>query len=160
MGRSADTILAQIVSSRPRIYCTSLLCFLIIFTLKLSFTLFMLHDPERHRGLAALDAAVAAALSAVIVHTLLTLFRDRKRRVLVYMRQVEELNHHVRNAVQALVLQFAANTKEEILAKEIYDAVHRIDAALKTAFPIVGERSRPLHDDDGKKNDVGRQMVA
>ena len=104
VGRSADSILAQIVSSQRRLYLTTACCFLVVFGAKFLFTTLLLNDPQNHEGLTTIDAAIAGGLAAAIAYTLLTLFRNRKRRVLVYIRQVEELNHHVRNAVQALIL--------------------------------------------------------
>lgn len=92
------------------------------------------------RGLAAeVEAIVAFALAAVLVFVLFDIAHSRRMRLLAYVRQVADLNHHVRNALQVIRFQAAVSKDGEEAVARINEAVTRIDQALKTMYPLIQE---------------------
>jgi hypothetical protein len=79
-----------------------------------------------------LDDLLLALIAGTIV---LWYERLRTRSLLQRLVLVSEMNHHVRNALQA-VIYAAAVQKDEHLSKIVYDAVERIDWALKEILPL------------------------
>ena len=87
-----------------------------------------------------LDAAIVGVAAAFAPLLVLLVVRERHRRVLEDLRRIAEVNHHVRNALQAIVyneyLPRSEDTKKAVLA-----GVDRIDNILQELFPVVGDRS-------------------
>ncbi|GAC1654289.1 MAG: hypothetical protein NVS9B15_14950 [Acidobacteriaceae bacterium] len=112
--------------------------------------LIYISDSSSHTTVVTLDAIMAGALSSICVADLLLSVRSRRRRILKYMRQVESLNHNVRNALQMIVLHAEATAEERASFDTVRHSVRRIDETLRDAFPIIGDRKtdqgRTFHD--------------
>lgn len=82
----------------------------------------------------ALDAGSVGLLVAVLTYLEIAALRFRRNRIESELRQVRELNHRVRNALQAIA--YAARLPEtENQVEIIEDCVRRIDGALRDIFP-------------------------
>jgi hypothetical protein len=77
-----------------------------------------------------LEAAVAAIFSGVALHKL----QARRRELLTRMQIVEDVNHHVRNALASVVLSASLREDEELNAL-VKDACERIDWVLNDVLP-------------------------
>jgi hypothetical protein len=82
-----------------------------------------------------LEAAVAAAVSGAI----LVRMQARRRDLLVRMQIVEDVNHHVRNALTAITLSSSLRQDPELNA-QVRDACDRIDWVLNDALSQTAGR--------------------
>lgn len=86
-----------------------------------------------------LPGIVAFALAYRIFH----LVQQRRRQVLERLESIDEMNHHVRNALQ--VISFNARvTSNEAQLTEIKEAVQRINWTLTEVLPKLEPEFRPL----------------
>lgn len=114
------------------------LCFVITGLINALILVSLMHDPQVHTAFLAIHSSVTGVLSSAVLGVSLYGWWRRRQRVLHYMRQVDALNHHVRNALQAIVLQ----SQEELEHFEtIQSCVQRIEETLQDAFPMVGDRN-------------------
>jgi hypothetical protein len=99
------------------------------------------------RGLAAeAESIVAFVLATVLVFVLFDVARSRRERLMAYVQQVADLNHHVRNALQVIRFQAAISKDGEEAVARINEAITRIDQALKTMYPLIHEGPPPAQD--------------
>jgi hypothetical protein len=117
-----------------------LLAFAVVGTAKALIVLFALRDSDRHTRMLVIDSSVSGILAAAVVAVILVGVRGRRRRILNYMRQVDALNHHVRNALQTIILHTESTAEQRATLSAIRTSVRRIDQTLRDAFPIVGDR--------------------
>jgi hypothetical protein len=83
-----------------------------------------------------LEGAVAAVVSGVV----LVRMQARRRELLIRMQIVEDVNHHVRNALTAITLSSSLRADPELNA-QVRDACDRIDWVLSdTLSQTVGGR--------------------
>lgn len=74
-------------------------------------------------------------VSAIVIGLLIILYENRRRRRMQERLEIiEQMNHHVRNALQLISLSPHAHQREEHLAM-IQQAVDRIDWALREVLP-------------------------
>jgi signal transduction histidine kinase len=86
---------------------------------------------------------LVASLAAALVFILLAYGREQRRRIEMRMEALQEVNHHIRNALQALA--FAAGALQE--RKEsaaINEAILRIQWALSELLPRVEPTYEPF----------------
>jgi hypothetical protein len=140
-----DRLMTWIVGSRWGIPIAVLVASAIAAGGKLLAASLLLHDPWRHEGLIGVDTSISAILTGSLVWVLLTAVRDRRRRLIDYVRRVAELNHQVRNALQVIVYQAAIEEKAPESSALLTSAVRRVDAALNEIFPILGDRESDVH---------------
>lgn len=120
-----------------RIWVTIVLFGLAVFLLGLTLDLFLIHQ----KGLRPLTAAAIlnaffAVVAALLVHRLLAFERDKCNRILDRLEVVDQMNHHIRNALQ--VISFSAHTAStESELSEIKNAVTRIQWAVREILPKV-----------------------
>ncbi len=83
-----------------------------------------------------LSNALVGLLAAALVYILLAYGREQRRRMIGRLEAVQEVNHHIRNALQALSFTGGAlrGTKEGIVVTE---AIERIEWALHEVLPKV-----------------------
>lgn len=87
--------------------------------------------------------ALVAVLAATLVFTLLAYGREQRRRIEVRMEALSEVNHHIRNALQALA--FAAGAlKDRKESAAIDEAILRIQWALSELLPRVEPTYEPF----------------
>jgi len=77
-----------------------------------------------------LDAAVAAVLCGFV----LIWMQSHRRELLLRMQVIEDVNHHVRNALESITLSFTLSSDQELDAK-VRDAYDRIDWVLSDVLP-------------------------
>ena len=99
-----------------------------------------------------LEGAVAALVSGVV----LVRMQSRRRELLMRMQIVEDVNHHVRNALTAITLSSSLRQDPELNAK-VKEACDRIDWVLNVALAqtVGGGSSEPIPSDWRS----GRQLV-
>lgn len=93
----------------------------------------------------ALSNALAALLTAALVFTLLAYGRRERQRIEGRMATLQEVNHHVRNALQHLA--FAAgslNSRQEPEGEAVSEAIRRIHWALREVLPKVEPTFEPF----------------
>jgi hypothetical protein len=79
-----------------------------------------------------------------LVYTLLRRESDRRTATIERLRIVAECNHHIRNALQVLILTGDARTEQVALGvQQVADAVHRIDLTLSEVLPKVVDEVHP-----------------
>ena len=87
------------------------------------------------------DACAVAAFLFLLTYVELTAVRERRLRVMRDVTTVAELNHHVRNALQAI--QYAAYTSSDrTQMNTILASIERIDNILRELFPILGNNRK------------------
>ncbi len=99
----------------------------------------------RHEALVAVMVSngLAALLAAALLFTLLAYGRQQRRRIEERMEALLEVNHHIRNALQALA--FAAGTlRDRKESAAINEAVQRIQWALSEVLPRVEPAYEPF----------------
>jgi hypothetical protein len=84
-----------------------------------------------------IDSIITAMLASWISYVFLHTARSRRQEVLVQIRKIAELNHHVRNCLQVIL---GAEALRQAPAKEVLESVHRIDTTLKRLYPVVDQR--------------------
>jgi hypothetical protein len=135
-----DAAIGWFTRSRLRTLLAIFLAFVFVGLTKSLIVLFALHDSDRHTRMLVIDSCLSGVLSAAIVAIVLVGVRGRRRRILNYMRQVDALNHHVRNALQTIILHTESTAEQRATLAAIRTSVRRIDQTLRDAFPIVGDR--------------------
>jgi hypothetical protein len=140
MRQALDTIVSWFLRSRARMILALVVCFIVVGVLKAVLMLLYISDSASHTTIVVLDGIMAGGLSALCVAALLLTLRSRRRRILNYMRQVDSLNHHVRNALQTIVLHAEATAEERASLDAVHNSVRRIDETLRDAFPMIGDR--------------------
>jgi len=96
-----------------------------------------------------LDAAIVGVAAAFAPLMVLLIVRERHRKVLDDLRRIAEVNHRVRNALQAIVYNEYLPRSEDT-RKAVLGGVDRIDNILQELFPVVGDRT----------GDVGWKVVS
>ena len=94
-------------------------------------------------GISRVDLMILGdAFAAVAFGALYLIFawraQERRRELDRQLRMVSEMNHHIRNALQAIV--YAHTLDREKYSKVIEDAVKRIEWALSEILPASGKK--------------------
>jgi hypothetical protein len=74
---------------------------------------------------------------AGLVYTLVKYENDRRAANIRRFQVVAECNHHIRNAVQVLILRDNLPDGSPAISRQIADAVHRIEITLSEVFPRI-----------------------
>lgn len=101
-----------------------------------------------------LEGAVAGVVSGAIMVRM----QSRRRDLLSRMQIVEDVNHHVRNALTAITLSSSLRQDPELNA-QVKEACERIDWVLNSALSqtVAGSGSGPMH--SGWRWRAGRRLV-
>jgi len=138
-----ETMLGAIADSRLETFFASLIAGGVMGVL----TLFLgraVSNLLRVRGLAAeVEALVAMVLATALVWVLFDVARTRRQRLMSYVQQVADLNHHVRNALQVIRFQAAVSKDGAEAVARINESISRIDQALRTMYPLLQESPEP-----------------
>ncbi len=86
---------------------------------------------------------LVALLAATLVFTLLAYGREQRRLIEERMQALDEVNHHIRNALQALAFASGA-LKDRKESAAINDAILRIQWALSEVLPRVEPTYEPF----------------
>lgn len=99
-----------------------------------------------------LEAVIAAAVSGAI----LVRMQARRRELLVRMQIVEDVNHHVRNALTAITLSSSLREDSELNA-QVRDACDRIDWVLNDALSQTAGGKKSAARESGWRS--GRRLL-
>ena len=115
---------------------------LVMFVASVGFDLVLLKHQETPAAI-MISNGLVALLAALLVYTLLAYGREQRRRIMERMEALDEVNHHIRNALQALVFTEGAlkGTKEGAIVSE---SIQRIQWALLEVLPKVEPAYEPL----------------
>ncbi len=115
---------------------------LVVFVGSVTLDLLLLKHQETPVAIIVSNGLVAL-LAAALVFTLLAYGREQRRLIEERMEALNEVNHHIRNALQALA--FASGTlKDRKEAAAINDAILRIQWALSEVLPRVEPTYEPF----------------
>ena len=114
----------------------------VMFISSLGLDLLLLKYERAPLALVASNSLVGL-LAAVLVFTLLAYGRAQRRRIEQRMEALQEVNHHIRNALQALAFAAAA-LKDRKESAAISDAIARIHWALSEVLPRVEPAYEPF----------------
>ncbi len=129
---------------------------LVMFVASLGFDLVLLKHRETPAAIIVSNGLVAL-LAATLVFTLLAYGRQQRRRIMERMDALDEVNHHVRNALQALSFTAGAlqGTKEGATVSE---SIQRIQWALLEVLPKVEPTYEPFQGSARHGNGVRRGL--
>jgi hypothetical protein len=141
-----ESFLGSISDSRLHTMAAAVLAgvFLVAFTL--GFTeLLQQWNPNGLLG-DLFEAIIAGTLATVLVWLLFDIARTRRQRLMAYVQQVADLNHHVRNALQVIRFQAAISKDESEAVARINEAITRIDEALRQMYPLIVDQDPTMVD--------------
>jgi hypothetical protein len=115
---------------------------LVMFVASVGFDLVLLQRQETP-AVIVISNGLVALLAATLVYTLLAFGRRQRRLIMERMEALNEVNHHIRNALQALAFTAGAlqGTKEGVTVNE---SIQRIQWALREVLPKVEPTYEPL----------------
>jgi hypothetical protein len=115
---------------------------LVMFVASVGFDLILLKHQETPAAI-VISNGLVALLAATLVFTLLAYGREQRRLVMERMEALNEVNHHIRNALQALAFTAGAlqGTKEGVTVNE---SIQRIQWALLEVLPKVEPTYEPF----------------
>jgi uncharacterized membrane protein len=119
------------VRSNFKIWFSALLISIVVFAIALGIQ-WTIYDRYLHEaGIRVVGSAIAAAVSVVLVMVLETSARNQRLREIKRLETIALLNHHIRNALQAIVTSSGATNSTDT----IRTAVERIQWALGEVLP-------------------------
>ena len=86
--------------------------------------------PQSFLGSIDASAVVAAVVAALLFYRMLWQEQERRKAIRRRLETIREMNHHIRNAVQALTSYIPQNEEASI-----DDSLHRVDWALREILP-------------------------
>jgi hypothetical protein len=101
------------------------------------------------KGLHAESTWIDNVLLSAVATAMAWLLQRHQERELLRQRQsaivIEQMNHHIRNALQVIVARASLDQRDTPELAQIHDAVARIDWALREILPqSTGEPATPL----------------
>ncbi len=102
----------------------------------------LVREGDRGLKMAAFSDALSAAVISVLVWRLVAMVEARRVRMQQRIEQIEQTNHHIRNALQAITL--SAQRYDDETVRIINGAIDRIDWVLREVLPAEPtERKAP-----------------
>lgn len=128
--------------SKLRIWLSALFISIVVFAIALGIQ-WTIYDRYLHEaGIRVVGSAIAAGVSVVLVVSLGILERNQRLREIRRLETIALLNHHIRNALQAIISSSGATNSTET----IRSSVERIEWALGEVLPdIQPPNSRARH---------------
>ncbi|MDT8068201.1 MAG: hypothetical protein ROO76_08540 [Terriglobia bacterium] len=121
------------VHSSFRIWLSAIFISVIVFFLALAIQ-WTIYDRYLHEaGIRVVGSGIAACVSIILVLVLRTAARNQRLRELERLETIALLNHHIRNALQAIVSSSGATNSTDT----IRSAVERIEWALGEVLPGI-----------------------
>jgi len=118
-----------------RLAVISLLFALFVFCSSLALDYILLVHRDSPLATVEVSDALAALLAGVLFYKILDAGRRRRKLILQRLETIDQMNHHIRNALQ--VISFSVHANQEH-AKEVADidrAVNRVQWALREILP-------------------------
>ncbi len=128
--------------SKLRIWLSALLISIVVFGFALAIQ-WTIYDRYLHEaGIRVVGSAIAACVSVVLIVSLGILERNQRLREIQRLETIALLNHHIRNALQAIVSSSGSSNSTDT----IRSSVERIEWALGEVLPgIQAPNSRTNH---------------
>jgi hypothetical protein len=124
---------------------TALIAGLLLFILSLSLdvSLLKLHwcGPK---ATAVISDTILAIVGFALLYRMLLYGQQRKTQVIERLATIDEMNHHVRNALQIISFNARAAACNEHELTEIKEAVQRINWALREVLPKMEPEFKPF----------------
>ncbi|HEU5402165.1 MAG TPA: hypothetical protein VFU86_12460 [Terriglobales bacterium] len=128
--------------SRLRIWISALIISIVVFGLALGIQ-WTIYDRYLHEaGIRVVGSAIAACVSIVLVVSLGILERNQRVREIRRLETIALLNHHIRNALQAIVSSSGATNSTDTIRA----SVERIQWALGEVLPDIQSRNSRTRD--------------
>jgi hypothetical protein len=125
--------------SNLTIWISALLISIVVFGIALGIQ-WTIYDRYLHEtGIRIVGSSIAAAVSVVLVLFLETSARNQRLREIRRLETIALLNHHIRNALQAIVASTGSSNSTDIIRA----AVERVEWALGEVLPDI---QRPPRD--------------
>lgn len=115
----------------------------LIFVAAMALDWFLLLDREAPLLTVAISNGVVGLLAGVLLSTLLEYGRAQRRMILRRIDTLNEVNHHIRNALQAIAFSIGA-LKDHEEAPKISDAMTRIRWVLRELLPKLEPTYEPF----------------
>ncbi len=93
---------------------------------------------------ATISDVLLGAVAFVLLLFLLRAARERHKRIVQRLETIDEMNHHIRNALQVIAFNVRPNTRSQAELGEITQAVNRIHWTLREILPKVEPEYEPL----------------
>ena len=128
----------------------------VMFVGSVGFDLVLLKHQETPAAV-VISNGLVALLAAMLVFTLLVYGRKQRRLIMERMEALNEVNHHIRNALQALAFTEGAlqGTKEGVTVSE---SIQRIQWALLEVLPKVEPTYEAFHGSASQADAVRRDL--
>ena len=143
-GHSALTDPAFISKAKPKlrsrlqIWISALAIGLLVFILALSLQ-WVIYDRFLHEfGIRIVGSLIAAVIAIVLVETLAMRSREQRKREIERLKTIALLNHHIRNALQAIVGYSGTSNSTDA----IRTSVERIEWALGEVLPELSRSAK------------------
>ena len=124
----------------------------LIFLIAMALDWFLLLNREAPLLTVAISNAVVGGLAGVLLVTLLEYGRAQRRLILRRIGTLNEVNHHIRNALQAIAFSLGA-MKDHEEAPKISDAMGRIRWVLRELLPKLEPTYEPF---EGSTRQAGK----
>jgi hypothetical protein len=127
---------------RPLLTALGLGVLITIVSLAFDFSLILLHWAGPYHTAIISDTALGV-VAFVLLYRIFNLGQQRRRQVLTRLASIDEMNHHVRNALQVISFNARVSSDESQLT-EIREAVQRINWTLRVVLPKLEPEFEPL----------------
>lgn len=127
--------------SKLRIWLSALFISVVVFAIALGIQ-WTIYDRYLHEaGIRVVGSAIAAGVSVVLVVSLGILERNQRLREIRRLETIALLNHHIRNALQAIISSSGATNSTETIRA----SVERIEWALGEVLPHIQPPNSRAH---------------
>ncbi len=126
-----------------RLWPIALLFGAVMFLIAMGLDWLLLRDREAPLILVAISNVAVGVLAAALVLTLLHYGRAQRRLILHRIETLNEANHHIRNALQAIAFSLGS-LKDHKEAPQISNAMSRIQWVLRSILPKVEPSYEPF----------------
>ena len=121
--------------SWQRLAVISLLFALFVFCVSLSLDYLLLVHRDSPVATVEVSDALAGLLAGVLFYKILDAGRRRRKLILHRLETIDQMNHHIRNALQVISFSVHANQEHAKEVANIDRAVNRIQWALREILP-------------------------
>ena len=122
---------ARTALDRMPAWCLALLFGSVVLLAATGLDFFLERRARSFLGSIDASAATAAVVAALLFYRVLWQERERRKAIRRRIETICDMNHHIRNAVQALTSYIPLNEE----AKGIDESLHRVDWALREILP-------------------------
>lgn len=124
-----------------RLTIVSMLFALFVFCSSLALDYVLLVHRDSPVATVEVSDALAALLAGVLFYKILEAGRHRRKLILQRLETIDQMNHHIRNALQVISFTVHANQEHAQEVSNIDRAVNRIQWALREIFAEDVERT-------------------